>query len=72
MNLALFDLDNTLIAGDSDTEWPKFLIKRGILDPEHHARQNDLSALQCLGGALQYGQRGKAVHPQPIGCKRLP
>ncbi|MDX9738681.1 MAG: HAD-IB family hydrolase, partial [Azonexus sp.] len=29
MNLALFDLDNTLLAGDSDFEWGQFLISRG-------------------------------------------
>ena len=52
MNLALFDLDNTLIAGDSDTAWPKFLIKRGILDPEHHARQNDYFYEQYKAGTL--------------------
>ena len=52
MNLALFDLDNTLIAGDSDTEWPKFLIKRGLLDPEHHARQNDYFYEQYKAGTL--------------------
>ncbi|MEQ6291870.1 HAD family hydrolase [Vogesella sp. GCM10023246] len=52
MNLALFDLDNTLIAGDSDSEWPKFLIKRGILDPEHHARQNDYFYEQYKAGTL--------------------
>jgi phosphoserine phosphatase len=32
MDLALFDLDNTLIAGDSDFEWAQFLIGKGILD----------------------------------------
>lgn len=52
MNLALFDLDNTLIAGDSDTEWPKFLINRGLLDPEHHARQNDYFYEQYKAGTL--------------------
>ena len=52
MNLALFDLDNTLIIGDSDSEWPKFLIKRGILDAEHHARQNDYFYEQYKAGTL--------------------
>lgn len=28
MNLALFDLDNTLIAGDSDFQWAQFLIEK--------------------------------------------
>ena len=29
MRLALFDLDNTLLAGDSDFEWAQFLIEKG-------------------------------------------
>ncbi|NDV14243.1 HAD family hydrolase [Crenobacter caeni] len=52
MNLALFDLDNTLLAGDSDVEWPKFLIGRGILDAEHHARHNDYFYEQYKAGTL--------------------
>lgn len=40
MNLALFDLDNTLLAGDSDFEWAQFLIGQGALDGEIHAAQN--------------------------------
>lgn len=32
MDLVLFDLDNTLINGDSDVEWGKFLIGQGVLD----------------------------------------
>jgi len=30
-NLALFDLDNTLLAGDSDYSWSLFLINEGLL-----------------------------------------
>lgn len=40
MNLALFDLDNTLLAGDSDFEWAQFLISKGVVDPEIHAAKN--------------------------------
>jgi len=40
MNLALFDLDNTLLAGDSDFEWAQFLIARGVLDREVHEARN--------------------------------
>ena len=37
--LALFDLDNTLLQGDSDVEWAQFLIEEGVLHPdEYHAR----------------------------------
>ena len=32
MRLALFDLDNTLLAGDSDYEWGQFLVDRGVLE----------------------------------------
>jgi HAD superfamily hydrolase (TIGR01490 family) len=38
--LTLFDLDNTLIAGDSDYGWAQFLIEAGVLDAEAYERQN--------------------------------
>jgi HAD superfamily hydrolase (TIGR01490 family) len=38
--LALFDLDNTLLKGDSDFEWAQFLIKKGVVDPELQAAKN--------------------------------
>jgi HAD superfamily hydrolase (TIGR01490 family) len=40
MNLALFDLDNTLLAGDSDFAWAQFLIAKGVLDREVHEAKN--------------------------------
>ena len=40
MNLVLFDLDNTLLAGDSDFEWAQFLIGKGVLDREVHEARN--------------------------------
>ena len=40
MNLALFDLDNTLLTGDSDFEWAQFLIAQGVLDREAYAARN--------------------------------
>ena len=40
MNLALFDLDNTLLNGDSDFEWAQFLIGKGVLDREVHEARN--------------------------------
>jgi len=38
--LTLFDLDNTLIAGDSDYGWAQFLIEAGVLDVEAYERRN--------------------------------
>ena len=40
MSLAIFDLDNTLIAGDSDYEWGQYLVERGVVNAELHAREN--------------------------------
>jgi phosphoserine phosphatase len=34
MKLAIFDLDNTLIAGDSDHAWGEFLVARGVVDKD--------------------------------------
>lgn len=41
MNLAIFDLDNTLLNGDSDYNWSLFLIKKGILDQSIYEQQNE-------------------------------
>jgi len=40
MRLALFDLDNTLLAGDSDFEWAQFLIEKEVLDREIYEARN--------------------------------
>jgi HAD superfamily hydrolase (TIGR01490 family) len=41
MSLALFDLDNTLIAGDSDHAWGEFLVARGLVDAKEYKEAND-------------------------------
>jgi HAD superfamily hydrolase (TIGR01490 family) len=38
--LSLFDLDNTLIAGDSDYGWAQFLIEAGVVDADLYERRN--------------------------------
>lgn len=40
MGLALFDLDNTLIAGDSDHLWGDFLVSQGRVDAIEHKALN--------------------------------
>jgi HAD superfamily hydrolase (TIGR01490 family) len=52
MNLALFDLDNTLLAGDSDFEWAQFLIERGVLDRELYEARNQHFYDQYKAGTL--------------------
>ena len=40
-SLAIFDLDNTLLAGDSDHAWGEFLCANGHVDVQQHQRLND-------------------------------
>ncbi len=39
--LAIFDLDNTLIGGDSDHLWGEFLVQQGLVDGADYQREND-------------------------------
>jgi len=41
MALAIFDLDNTLLGGDSDHAWGEFACELGIVDPVEFGRAND-------------------------------
>ena len=50
--LALFDLDNTLLAGDSDHAWGEFLIERGLVDADSHRAANDAYYQNYLAGEL--------------------
>ncbi len=52
MNLALFDLDNTLLNGDSDFEWSQFLIRTGVLDRELFEVKNLAFYEQYKAGTL--------------------
>ena len=50
MRLALFDLDNTLLAGDSDHSWGEFLCETGRVDAvEYRARNDAFYADYCAG-----------------------
>lgn len=48
----LFDLDNTLLAGDSDFEWAQFLIEQGVLDREVYEARNLAFYEQYKAGTL--------------------
>lgn len=50
--LVLFDLDNTLLAGDSDYEWAQFLIEQGVLDRATYEAENDRFYAQYKAGTL--------------------
>ena len=51
-NLALFDLDHTLIPTDSDHEWGRFMVKLGIVEAESFARENDRFFADYKAGKL--------------------
>lgn len=52
MILSLFDLDNTLLAGDSDYEWAQHLIEQGVVDAEVYKAGNDRFYRQYMDGTL--------------------
>lgn len=52
MTLALFDLDNTLLAGDSDYEWGQFLIAKGVVDRETYEAANQRFYDEYKAGTL--------------------
>ena len=64
MNLALFDLDNTLLACDSDYEWGQFLVDRGVLKREEYEAQNAAFYDQYKAGTLDIHEfLGFALRP---------
>ena len=52
MNLAIFDLDNTLIAGDSDHAWGEFLVEQNLVDQQRYKAQNDQFYADYCAGKL--------------------
>ncbi|MGQ0653197.1 MAG: HAD family hydrolase [Betaproteobacteria bacterium] len=64
MRLVLFDLDNTLLAGDSDYEWGQFLVDRGVLERETYEAQNRAYYEQYAAGTLDIHEYlGFALRP---------
>ncbi|GAB6044122.1 histidinol-phosphatase [Endothiovibrio diazotrophicus] len=52
MSLAIFDLDNTLLGGDSDYQWARFLVERGLVDAAAHGAANQRFMEQYEAGTL--------------------
>ncbi len=64
MRLTLFDLDNTLLGGDSDYEWGQFLVDRGVLEREAYEAQNRSYYDQYVAGTLDIHEYlGFALRP---------
>ncbi len=52
MTLAIFDLDNTLIGGDSDTSWGDYLCQHGHVDQQEHAAKHAQFYQDYMDGTL--------------------
>jgi HAD superfamily hydrolase (TIGR01490 family) len=52
LSLAIFDLDNTLLRGDSDHAWGRFLIENHIVDGKEYERENERYYIQYRAGTL--------------------
>ena len=52
MSLAIFDLDNTLIGGDSDFLWGEFIGEEGIVDANAYRKKNEYFYQQYDLGTL--------------------
>ena len=64
MKLGLFDLDNTLLSGDSDYEWGQFLVDRGVLARAEYEAQNAAYFEQYNSGTLDIHEYlGFALRP---------
>ncbi len=50
--LAIFDLDNTLLAGDSDYLWGRFLAREGFVDGDAYERENHRYYEEYKAGTL--------------------
>ena len=70
--LVLFDLDNTLLAGDSDFEWAQFLIEQGVLDREVYEARNQAFYDAYKAGTLDiveflnFQLKPLSRHPRPV------
>jgi HAD superfamily hydrolase (TIGR01490 family) len=66
--LAIFDLDNTLLGGDSDYLWGQFLVEQGIVDGPKYERENQRFYDEYRAGTLdiyeflRFGLRTLAEH----------
>lgn len=52
MALAIFDLDNTLLGGDSDYLWGEFLVENNYVDRRFYQQENQRFYEQYLAGTM--------------------
>ncbi len=52
MALAIFDLDNTLLEGDSDNLWGQYMVEAGLVDGDDYAKANERFYRDYCAGCL--------------------
>ncbi len=52
MGIAIFDLDNTLLGGDSDALWGSFIAEQGVVDAAFYAKENQRFYEEYQAGSL--------------------
>jgi len=58
-NLAIFDLDNTILNGDSDYSWINFLIDIDYVDKDEYEKKNQYFYDKYYEGKLDYDEWGE-------------
>lgn len=72
MTLAIFDLDNTLLAADSDYLWGRFLVEQGIVDAIAYEQENQRFYEAYRDGTLdihaylEFALAPLAAHPSTV------
>ena len=70
MKLALFDLDHTLLDGDSDALWGRMLVREGVMDATEYKREGARYMAEYRAGRLdiheflEFGLRPLKLHPR--------
>lgn len=62
MTLAIFDLDNTLLRGDSDSAWLSFLIEQNEVDKERAEKMNQKFYDDYVRGRLDFDEYSKFAY----------
>ena len=72
MTVALFDLDNTLLHGDSDHLWGKFLCDKGVVDKQKYGEENDRFFAEYQAGTLDICLLYTSPSPRDATLSRMP
>lgn len=71
MRITIFDLDHTLLAGDSDYLWGRFLVEQGRVDAASYERQNQVFYDQYHAGTLDI-EEFQRFSMAPLAANPLP